>query len=98
GNASSSHTKFRAFRYWFFITTVAHVIPATLGAVTGTLRFLSRIPIAGWGFDWLLRHVEEREVNAIANVIGDIAIYNTTDAKSKFYAVGSEERREGKTS
>ena len=59
-NAPSSHTNFRAFRYWFFITTVAHVIPATLGAVTGTLRFLSRIPIAGWGFDWLLRHVEER--------------------------------------
>ncbi|PYJ96833.1 MAG: hypothetical protein DME23_18650 [Verrucomicrobia bacterium] len=87
GNTPSPHTNFRSFRYWFFITTVAHVIPATLGAVTGTLRFLSRIPIVGWGFDWLLHQVEEREVTAIANVIGDIAIYNTTDAKSKFYAV-----------
>jgi len=78
---------FKPFRYWFFVTTVAHVIPATLGALTGLLRLLARIPIAGLGFDSLLHWVERREVSALANVIGDIAIYNTADAKSKFYAV-----------
>src|SRR6266540_473373 len=85
--ASSSRSNFRPFQYWFFITTVAHVIPATLGAVTGLLRLFSRLPILGWGFDALLRWAERREVNALAKVIGDIAIYNTNDARSKFYPV-----------
>ena len=84
---ASSGSRFRPLRYWFFITTVAHVIPAALGAGTGILRLLSRIPIVGGGFNALLHWAETREVNALANVIGDIAIYNTTDAKSKFYAV-----------
>jgi hypothetical protein len=87
GNASSSRTRFKPLSYWFFVTTVAYVIPATLGAVTGTLRLFSKIPVAGGGFDWLLDWIEKREVNAIANVIGDVTVYNTTDAKSKFYAV-----------
>src|SRR6266511_2849429 len=87
GQPSSSRSEFRPFRYWFLVTTVAHVIPAALAVIRGTLRLLSMLPIIGWGFGWLLGWVEEREVNALANVIGDIAIYNTTDAKSKFYAV-----------
>jgi hypothetical protein len=87
GDSSSPHSTFKPLRYWFFMTTVAHVIPAVLGAVTGTLRFLSKIPVAGWGFDCLLHWVETREVSALANVVGDIAIYNTTDAKSRFYSV-----------
>ncbi|HXT40257.1 MAG TPA: hypothetical protein VN887_09555 [Candidatus Angelobacter sp.] len=87
GANASPRGGFRPLRYWFFIATVAHVIPAALGAVTGTLGFLSKVPIVGWSFDWLLRWVERREVNALANVVGDIAIYNTTDAKSRFYAV-----------
>ena len=87
---SCPRSRFKPVSYWFFVTTVAYVIPITLAAVRGTLRLLSKIPIAGGGFDWLLHRIEEREVNALANVIGDVTVYNTTDAKSKFYLVRKE--------
>jgi hypothetical protein len=84
---SSSRTRFKPVSYWFFVMTVAFVIPAALCALTGALRLLAKIPVVGGGFDWLLGWIEKREVNALANVIGDVTVYNTTDAKSKYYAV-----------
>jgi hypothetical protein len=50
-------------------------------------KLLSLLPILGSLFQKIAEKMSENALHSLSNVLGDIAIYNTADAKSKFYDI-----------
>jgi hypothetical protein len=80
--------KFKGFRYKFFLLLVALALPA-FNFVLKFPRWISQknIPVASWLACLIADWWDDTISAQFANVVGDIVIYNTSDAKSSFYEV-----------
>jgi len=81
--------EFNYLRYRFFLFVMAIIVPG-ITMVTGLfLGFLGSIQFLGIGklFSTLKEHLAGSNFGMISNVVGDITIYNTSDAKSEFYRI-----------
>jgi len=79
--------KFRAWRYRLFIYFISKTFILANMITTGILKLVSLVPIVGEVADSLLRSFIDTQVHMLTNLIGDIAVYNVVDPKSKFYCV-----------
>jgi hypothetical protein len=59
-------------------------MPALQLLMTGTLRLLGKLPFAGNLLEAAATWVEDELFHNVANVLGDVTIYNTSDEKSKY--------------
>ncbi len=82
--------KFQYWKYKFFVYLVGAFLPAVSYFFNQALKAISYIPVIGIPFRWWVSAFAESKLKYIANVIGDIAVYNTTDQKCKFYRVRQE--------
>jgi hypothetical protein len=79
--------KFITWRYRAFLSGFAKIFMATDIFLTGVLKLVGYLPIPflgkllSSGLDKLFRS----SIHQLTNVIGDIAVYNVIDPKSKFY-------------
>lgn len=80
---------FNLMRYRFFLFITAIVIPGITTITNMLLGLIGRIQIMGIGhlFSVLKEGLSKSKFGMVTNVIGDITIYNTSDAKSKFYKI-----------
>jgi hypothetical protein len=78
---------FCAWRYKLLLLGAGFAIPfmARLGEAAAAL--LRSIPLAGQVLGSALERLERSGAHSLANVIGDIIIYNTGDAKSRHYEI-----------
>lgn len=83
----SSDGKLKVFVYRSFLNLVFLIIPLTLGTVKFILDWASRIPILGYLFTKINDVFNSFFANAIANIAGDVTIYNSFDPKSKFFLI-----------
>jgi hypothetical protein len=79
--------KFAFWRYSLVIRFFCGFIPAFSFFLTYALKALSYIPIVGIPFRTLFSLYADSAWKYIANVVGDIVVYNSTDQKCKFYRV-----------
>lgn len=77
-------TVFRSGRYMVFLYVTGLLMPGLQLLLSGTLRLLGRLPFAGNIFEAAATWVEEELFHNVANVLGDVTIYNTSDEKSKY--------------
>lgn len=82
--------KFKAWKYRMFIYFISKTFILLNMITTGILKLVSIIPVVGELADMLLRSFVETQVHTLTNLIGDIAVYNVVDPKSKFYCVRRE--------
>lgn len=82
--------KFQYWKYTFFIYLFGAFLPAVSYFFNQMIKGLAYVPLVGIPFRWAVSWFSESKLKYIANVIGDIAVYNTTDQKSKFYRVRQE--------
>jgi hypothetical protein len=76
---------FKSARYWFFIAVVSKIF-LVIDALWGLIIWLvSMIPLLGKLADYLLQSYADSMVHDLCNVVGEVAIYNVFDPKSKFY-------------
>ncbi len=80
----SKKGRFRALRYRMAILMIGRIIPSLNSVWSVIIKICSKIPFV---FFLIKRLPAKRLLQSISNVIGDIVIYNTTDAKSNFYQV-----------
>jgi dienelactone hydrolase len=78
---------FLTWRYRIALSLVARVVPSVLRLVAGLLLLATRLPLAGAFLESWLQGVKGIVDERLINVIGDVVVYNTTDAKSRFYAI-----------
>lgn len=79
--------KFLAKRYKFFLTAATRLIPLWQTLINGILFLLSKVPVIGSYFQNWLKNRRKQFRRNFENVVGDIVVYNSLDAKSKFYEV-----------
>lgn len=79
--------KFRAWRYKLFVYFMSKSFILANMVATGVLKLVSLIPLVGEVADSILRSLMDTQVHMLTNLIGDIAVYNVVDPKSKFYCV-----------
>jgi len=82
--------KFQYWKYWFFVYLIGGFLPALSYFFNVFLKAISYIPVVGIPFRWFAQSFADSKLKYIANVIGDIAIYNTTDEKCRFYRIRQE--------
>ncbi|MCP4156386.1 MAG: hypothetical protein GY757_52220, partial [bacterium] len=90
GDASlffSKKGQFRELLYHFIIFLGVRIIPLYYYLKTILQIALSKIPLVGLYFTRCLVSMEKIFSKSMTNRIGDIVVYNTVDAKSKFYQV-----------
>jgi hypothetical protein len=80
--------KFRSWRYSWFLRIVGLLLPM-IKFFSGILRWAikKQIPIVGSIAESIYCKLEEKISLGFANVIGDIAIYNTADVKSELFEI-----------
>jgi len=79
--------KFKATNYWLFLSLASKIILLSDVLIRGLLRLVSFIPFLGSWANTLLSSYTDKLLHAIANVLGDVAVYNVNDPKSKFYDI-----------
>jgi hypothetical protein len=89
-SAFFENKKFQYWKYSFFVYLIGAFLPALSFFINQTFKALAYVPIIGIPFRWAVSSFSESKLKYIANVIGDIAIYNTTDEKSRFYKIRQE--------
>jgi hypothetical protein len=84
---NSTTGEFNSFTYWFFMAFTSKLFLVLDLLSRGLLGLLSAIPLLGKLADTLLQSYGESMVRNLCNVLGDVAVYNVVDPKSKFYSV-----------
>ena len=79
--------KFSSFKYHFFVSVVPQVLVLIQWISSGIYSLLSGIPILGSMLSKMAESSVGRYFNSISNVLNDVTIYNTTDAKSNFFKI-----------
>jgi hypothetical protein len=82
-----SNGKFNSFSYWFCVYFVPHIFVFLNWVIEGLYTLLSSIPVLGPIIAKLFHGQMDGTLDKISNVLNDISIYNTTDAKSKFFKI-----------
>jgi hypothetical protein len=74
-------------RYELFLGAVGNLLFAVDAAVQGFLKFVSYVPFIGpVATSWLESYLE-LDWREVLNVVNEVAIYNTMDARSEFFDV-----------
>jgi hypothetical protein len=79
--------KFKVGRYRRFLSAIANFFFIVSSVREGLLWLVNRIPFLGKFAGRMLESYSANKAHEMANVIGDIAVYNVVDPKSKFYGV-----------
>ncbi|MFD3003182.1 hypothetical protein ACFS7Z_22660 [Pontibacter toksunensis] len=79
--------KFNPFTYWLCISFVPQVFLLFDLLRKGFSKLLTAIPIVGSLLSMLFQGGTEDRVDKMANLLNDVTIYNTTDAKSRFFKI-----------
>lgn len=79
--------KFSPFNYWFCIYLIPAIIANLNFLGDFLLKLIYYIPIAGPILSRLFKSQSEGPLERVSNLLNDIAIYNTTDAKSRFFRI-----------
>jgi len=85
---SSFFTKrgeFKSIRYRFFLKFAARVIPLVQKIIYLFCYLFSRFPFLGKLLYPSVERMKKRMRSNFENIVGDIVVYNSPDAKSKFY-------------
>lgn len=78
---------FRKWRYQFFLFILGQIIPVLMWIAGLVPKLLKAIPVAGTFFSgWMSNKIKEASYG-FANVIGDVVIYNTSDAKTEHFKI-----------
>jgi len=85
-----SSGKFNSFNYRFFIAFVARIFMAVDLTIGLLIKLLSFIPLFGRIAASLAQSLVQTFMHQLTNIIGDVAIYNVVDPKSKFYCVRTQ--------
>ncbi len=85
---NQSKVKFQGFRYKFFLLLVALALPL-FNLFLKSPRWIAKknIPVISWIADLVAGWWDETISAQFANVVGDIVVYNTSDAKSSLYEI-----------
>lgn len=78
------------WKYFLFIRLIAQVVVGGRLLIDFIVKLLSLVPVLGSLIGSFVSNYITREKNAIANILGDVIVYNVTDTKSKYYAVRRE--------
>ncbi|RDC62466.1 hypothetical protein [Adhaeribacter pallidiroseus] len=78
---------FKPFRYWFCVSFLPQLFVFLNWIIDFGVKLLTAIPIIGSFVSLFLQDKLNGTFDKIANVLNDIAIYNTTDAKSRFFKI-----------
>ena len=89
-SAFFSNKKFRFWKYNLLIHLIGGFIPALTFFIEQGAKVVAYIPIVGIPFRWFVTWLADTKMKQLANVIGDITIYNTVDQKCKFYRIRQE--------
>ncbi|OHE88853.1 MAG: hypothetical protein A3G75_13530 [Verrucomicrobia bacterium RIFCSPLOWO2_12_FULL_64_8] len=82
------HTvRFRSLRYRLVISTTGFVIPLAGWLADKLNDALAAIPVIGGIVSWLYEAGTRSGLHALANVIGDITVYNTYNRRSKHWNI-----------
>lgn len=79
--------KFRGWLYHLVISTIGFVIPLGSWALGGLNRLLAAIPVVGGMISRLFEAGARTGAHALANVIGDVTVYNTYNRRSKHWSI-----------
>lgn len=85
--------RFNLRRYQFFLRAVGLLIPAGARLVEGLTDLVRRVPLVGPLLARWLDGIQESGTHELANVVGDITVYNTLDARSPHFEVRGRIRR-----
>lgn len=83
---------FNVRRYQLFLQAIGLLIPAGARLVEGLMELVRRVPLLGPVLANWLDRVQESQTHQLANVVGDITVYNTMDARSPQFEVRSRIR------
>lgn len=89
-SAFFQNRKFQSSKYFFFIYFFGAFLPAISFFFSQFLKFMTYIPILGIPFRSLVSWYSGTKLKYLANVIGDIIIYNSMDEKCRFYRIRQE--------
>lgn len=81
---------FNANIYHIFISSVAKLFMAIDITLEFLIKVIGFIPFLGGFASKLMEKLSSTFIHNLTNVIGDVAIYNVVDPKSKFYCVRSQ--------
>ncbi|AMR34210.1 hypothetical protein A0256_23535 [Mucilaginibacter sp. PAMC 26640] len=79
--------KFKVGTYRFFMTFVSRLFLIMDLLWRLIIWIVGRIPFQGKLADGMLQSYADSKIHDLTNILGDVAIYNVVDPKSKFYAV-----------
>jgi hypothetical protein len=77
-------TRFNFIRYKAFLYLAGIIIPLASAVSAGILHFIGKIPTFGEPFEQFAKWIEKNLTHNMNKVMGDLAIYNTSDEKSEF--------------
>ncbi|MFN0068163.1 MAG: hypothetical protein ACKVYV_11055 [Limisphaerales bacterium] len=78
---------FNLRRYQIFLQAVGLLIPAGARIAEWLIEMVRRVPLLGPALGKWLDRVQESKTHELANVVGDITVYNTMDARSPQFEV-----------
>lgn len=79
--------KFRPFYYWLCVSFVPQLLVFFNWVIDGFYKFLASIPLIGPIVSIFAQGHLNGTLERLSNVLNDISIYNTTDAKSRFFKI-----------
>jgi hypothetical protein len=75
---------FNYWRYWRFLFVVGQVIPFTTGSLQWSVNAVRSVPVLGQFLSAQIAKIESRILDVLANVVGDIVVFNSVQARSPF--------------
>lgn len=76
--------KFNYWRYWWFLFVVGRVIPLTVGLLQLITKGVGALPVVGQLASGIMEKMEGKMLDALANVVGDVVVFNSIEARSPF--------------
>lgn len=80
-------SSFNYLRYKAFISIMGNIIVCGTMLGDGIKKLLSMIPVVGLWFERGAHRYTGNKLKDIANIVGDIVVYNVVDPKSKYYEI-----------
>ncbi|WP_157433409.1 hypothetical protein [Adhaeribacter aquaticus] len=80
--------KFNPVTYWFCVSFIPQLFLFLNWAIDALVKLFSAIPVIGPFVSLFFQGKLNGTLDKLSNILNDISIYNTTDAKSKFFVFG----------
>ncbi|MBN2070141.1 MAG: hypothetical protein JW814_01690 [Candidatus Krumholzibacteriota bacterium] len=79
--------RFKKGNYRSFLLGAVGILPIYKAFWIWLSSLVSRIPVAGGLVKWIVDLANRMTTDSLTNVIADVAVYNSIDPKSSFYAI-----------